>query len=80
MTSITIKNLEEGVKQRLRRRAAEHGRSLEEELREILRNAAEEALPPRDLATVLRARVAPLGGIELELPPREPLREPPFFK
>ena len=34
MTSITIKNLEEGVKQRLRRRAAEHGRSLEEELRE----------------------------------------------
>ena len=46
MTSITIKNLEEGVKQRLRRRAAEHGLSLEEEVREILRKAAEEDIPP----------------------------------
>lgn len=77
MASITIRNLEDDLKRRLRVRAAEHGRSMEEEAREILRNVVGEAAPRRNLAAAIRARVAPLGGVELDLPAREPLREPP---
>lgn len=36
--------------------------------------------PSANLATAIRARFAPLGGVELELPPREPMRDPPDFK
>ncbi len=42
MAQLVVRNLEERVKQRLKRRAAKHGRSMEEEVREILRNAASE--------------------------------------
>ncbi|MEM9961810.1 MAG: plasmid stabilization protein [Pseudomonadota bacterium] len=79
MASITIRNLEDELKRRLRVRAAEHGRSMEEEVREILREAVAGAAPPRNLASAIRARVAPLGGVELVLPEREPMREPPNF-
>lgn len=77
MASITIRNLEEDLKRRLRVRAAEHGRSMEEEAREILRQAVGEAPPPRNLAAAIRTRIAPLGGVDLDLPTREPAREPP---
>jgi plasmid stability protein len=77
MASITIRNLDDDVKARLRVRAAEHGRSMEDEAREILRLAVATERPrPRNLAESIRARVAPLGGLELELPRREPIREP----
>jgi len=79
MASITIRNLEDDLKRRLRVRAAEHGRSMEEEAREILRKVVGEAAPPRDLAASIRARVAPLGGVDLDLPAREPMREPPHL-
>jgi len=75
MTSITIRNIGDDVKQRLRVRAAEHGRSMEAEAREILRRSMAEEVPPRDLAAAIRARIAPLGGIELELPAREAMRK-----
>lgn len=39
--TLTIRNLDEGVKQKLRTRAAEHGRSMEAEARELLRGALE---------------------------------------
>jgi plasmid stability protein len=42
MAQFVVRNLEEDVKRRLKRRAARHGRSLEEEVREILRNAVAE--------------------------------------
>jgi len=45
MAQVVVRNLEENVKARLKRRAARHGRSMEEELREILRNAAREESP-----------------------------------
>ncbi len=35
--------------------------------------------PSADLAAAIRARIAPLGGVDLEIPPREPMREPPDF-
>ena len=75
MASITIRNLDPALKQRLRIRAAEHGRSMEEEAREILRDVVGKATPPRDLAAAIRKRVVPLGGVDLDIPEREPLRE-----
>jgi plasmid stability protein len=80
VASITVRNLDEGLKARLRRRAAHRGRSVEEEVREILRTtlAAGEDLGP-DLAAAVRQRFEPLGGVDLEVPRREPLREPPDF-
>ena len=79
MASITIRNLDDGVKTRLRVRAAMSGRSLEEEVRLILCEALEGTDGPTNLAKAIRSRFAPLGGLELELPTREPIREPPRF-
>ena len=52
---------------------------MEEEAREILRQVVGQEKPAHNLAAAIRARVAPLGGVELDLPPREPMREPPAF-
>ena len=80
MATLTIRRLDEKTKTRLRVRAAHHGRSMEEEAREILRSAlvAQPNLK-ENLADVVRRRFAPLGGVELELPPRDPIRKPPDF-
>ena len=80
MATITIRRLEEPLKAELRVRAARNGRSMEEEVREILRGALASSEPER-LSFVQRIRqiVEPLGGIEIELPPREPMRPPPSF-
>ncbi len=78
MASITIRKLDDALKARLRLRAARHGRSMEDEAREIMRRAlAETDKGPTDLVASIRERFAALGGVELELPPREPIREPP---
>ena len=79
MASITIRNLDDALKQRLRVRAAEQGRSMEEEAREILREAVSNGAPPRDLAAAIRKRVSPLGGVDLDIPERQPMREPIRF-
>ena len=79
MASITIRNLDDGLKRRLRVRAAENSRSMEEEARDILRHAVGEAPPPKDLGRAIHARFAALGGVELELPQRGPMRTPPEF-
>ena len=72
MASITIRQLAETTKRKLRVRAAQHGRSMEQEAREILKaelNRTDE--PPRDLGKAIRELFAPYGGVELEIPPRE---------
>ena len=81
MSCITIRNLDPAVKERLRVRAAEHGHSMEAEARRILQTTLKgPARPPAsNLYERIRARVDPLGGIDLELPPREPTRDPPRF-
>lgn len=80
MASIIIRNLEEGVKTRLRVRAAENGRSMEEEARVILRKAVgRRPAPAKGLGTALQELFEPAGGVELEVPPREPMREPLRF-
>jgi len=78
MASITIRNLDPQTKARLRVRAAHHSRSMEDEARNILRAAlADGATTPRNLADAIRERFQPLGGIDLPLPVREPMRAPP---
>ena len=80
MTSITVRKLDEGLKRRLRMRAAANGHSMEEEARRILLAALdEETAPPKDLATMIRERFKPFGGVELEIPPRDAMRQPPRF-
>ena len=83
MASITIRNLDEGIKQRLRVRAAEHGHSMEQEAREILRVAlAQTPQTGEELYRSIRARFAAIGYVEpdeLQIPPREPMRDPPRF-
>ena len=80
MRSIAVHNLDDHLWKRLRTRAAEHGRSTEEEVRIILRQAVFKDGPgSRNLAAITRECFAPLGGMELELPPRGPMREPPDF-
>jgi antitoxin FitA len=80
MASITIRNLDETVKRKLRLRAAQRNRSMEDEARDILRTAlAQEPAQAGNLADAIRRRVERLGGIELALPVRGPMREPPDF-
>ena len=80
MASITVRNLEDGLKRRLRIRAAENGRSMEQEARDILREALQrETAPTKGLGTAINERFKRLGGVDLEIPPREPMRAPPQF-
>lgn len=81
MATMTIRNLDDGLKMQLRVRAARHGKSMEEEARSILRSALRtEPLSGQSLVDSIRAMVEPYGGIELELPPRELQRDPPDFR
>jgi plasmid stability protein len=80
MASITIRNLDDNVKRKLRLRAALHNRSMEDEARDILKSAvAAGGIPQANLADAIRRRIEPLGGVEIPLLPRGPLREPPDF-
>ena len=85
MATLTIRNLDDSVKQRLRERAAKHGRSMEEEARLLL---GEGVGHPREAAGLngktsyerIRALVEPLGGIEFTIPLREPAERPVPFE
>ena len=79
MASITIRKLDDDIKTRLRVRAAGNGRSIEEEVRLILRDAVGHRPSTRNLASIIRSHFGPVNGVDLELPPREPGREPPSF-
>lgn len=82
MATMTIRNLDDDLKARLRMRAARHGRSMEEEARSILRAALANRVEDdsgASLYAAIRAHVEPFGGIDLDLPPREPQRDPPDF-
>lgn len=80
MASITIRNLNPQVKARLRIRAATNGRSMEEEARRILGDAVTQgASPPKGLGTALHELFRHLGGLEPDIPRRDPMRPPPSF-
>jgi antitoxin FitA len=78
MASITIRKLDDSTKAKLRVRAAYNKRSMEEEARTILQAALTQEVPTGGgLAESIHRRFKVLGGIDLQLPTREPIRRPP---
>ena len=77
MVSITIRNLDQKTKTRLRVRAAHRNRSMEDEARTILRLALAEDVPRGDLAQAIGRRFQGLDVSDLRLPARDPMRQPP---
>ena len=72
MAAITIRNLDDSLKTKLRMRAASHDRSMEEEARSILRAALQEE--ERGLGTLIHERFLSVGGVELA--PRDRTERP----
>ena len=79
MASLLVRNLDPSVKDRLRVRAARHGRSMEAEARAILEAAVAKG---ETLADLVARHFGPEHGFDVEpyLPPRPPPREPPTFE
>ena len=85
MPSITVRNLDSDLKDRLRAQAARHGCSMAQEARNILEAALPEPPPPaanesdpsESLWESIRKRFEPLGGMELDLPTRRSRVRPP---
>lgn len=81
MASLTIRNLEESLKTRLRVRAATNGRSMEDEARVLLRAVlTQEDHQAKGLGSAIHALFQPLGGLDEFAPSREPMRAPPSLK
>jgi antitoxin FitA len=80
-STLTIRKLDDRVKQRLRVRAAKNGRSMEEEARRILKSALGPKPPAKTegLGTMIRNIFAPLGGVNLPELPRQYVKDPHLF-
>lgn len=79
LSALSIRNLDDRVKERLRVRAARHGRSMEAEVRAILTEAVSESGEAPGLFDAIYERFSELGGVELDLPPRSaPVRAAEF--
>lgn len=70
MTALTVRGLDDETRTRLRVRAAQHGRSMEAEVRAILRDVLSPPPPEHGLGSRIHDRFAALGGAELDLPTR----------
>lgn len=70
MATLTIRNLDEEVKRRLRLQGAKNNRSMEAEAREILRKALVEEERSTGLGSMIREIVEPYGGVDLDIPER----------
>lgn len=70
MSALSIRNLDDRVKERLRIRAARHGRSMEAEVRSILTEAVTELGEAPGLFQAIMDRFGAQGGVELDLPRR----------
>ena len=70
MAALSIRDLDDTVKEQLRIRAARNGRSMEAEIRAILTAAVTNEAPRAELFTALTERFARLGGVDIDLPPR----------
>lgn len=77
MATLTVRNVDDELKASLRVRAAMHGRSMEEELRTILREALQGPVPEKGLGQRLARRFADVAT-DLELPPRSLQRDAVF--
>ena len=81
MASITIRNLDDSVKEALRRRAAGNRRSMEEEARQIigLELRRDRSMARKGLGTRLAEIWAEAGGVDLVLPEQELVKDPHLF-
>jgi antitoxin FitA len=80
MSNITIHQLEPDLSHRLEQRAAQHGRTIEAEIKSILSSVLNpEPLPQIDLATAIDRRFADIGEFELPETPRDAMRADPHF-
>lgn len=79
MAAVSIRNLDDDVKRRLCIRAAQHGRSMEAEIRAILTEVVNEPEEPKNLLMAIHDRFSAIGGVELELPERTAPRPAPDF-
>ncbi len=81
MATLTIRNIDPAIKERLRVRAAEHRRSMEAELRAIVTETVDAGSSEHiNLAEAIRRRFAPFGGVDdLEIHPPQLVRDPPRF-
>jgi len=79
MATLLIRNLDDSVKDALRKRAAANGRSVEEEARQILKLEMARGRAEKGLGTWLRDLARQIGVEELPLPPRSGPRKPPFL-
>jgi plasmid stability protein len=77
MASLTIRNLDEKLKSKLRLRAAQHGCSMEAEVRNILAQTLNEETEERNLAASIRKRFESVYADSLPIPPRQTVRNPP---
>ncbi len=78
MATLTIRNLNEETKNRLRQLAAQQGHSMEEEARRIL-NRAVTKVERKGLGTVITQHFTEIGGVELDIPTRSAVRPAPQF-
>jgi plasmid stability protein len=69
-STLTIRSVDAALKNRLRVVAAAHGRSMEEEVRVILRNVLAQPVGSSGLGSRVHARFAALGGLDLAAPER----------
>jgi plasmid stability protein len=80
MAALTIRNIDEEIKTRLRMQAAQHGCSMEQEVREILQRAVS---PKRDQASFAQKIQQHFSGLdvdELPIPERKLSRTPPALE
>lgn len=77
MAALTIRHVDDAIKQALRIRAAQHGVSMEEEVRRILREVLLRAPNAQPLGQRLKQRFAEVADADFELPARRPPRTPP---
>ena len=80
MAMLTIRNFDDSLKKQLRIRAAEHGWSMEEEVRRILQQALDQTKPQKGLGSRIHQTMMDISGpVDLELPPRTRPRPAPDF-
>jgi len=79
MASLTIRNIEDALKSSLRIRAAKHGRSMEEEARQILRRSLVQERVSVGLGSRIASRFAAAGGVDLPFVSRSLPRPAPGF-
>lgn len=70
MAAVSVRDLDDSVRERLRLRAAQHGHSMEAEIRAILTHAVSSPIESDGLALTLMTRFGDLGGVEIDTPSR----------